>query len=55
MAKWIYEDYDEYGRYYYCSHCGSGIVVENEFGKWTPKKCSLCDAEMEGVSYGEDD
>lgn len=53
MAKWMFEDHDEYGRHYRCSSCGSGLVVKSGFGKWTPKKCGLCGAKMEGVDRGK--
>lgn len=37
MAKWEIDGYDEMGSYYYCPKCGYGIVVEEDYGDWTPK------------------
>ena len=49
MAKWILEGCDEMGSYYFCSKCGYGIVVEEDFGDWTPGECPNCKAGIEAV------
>lgn len=41
---WKWEDADEYGRYYKCTHCGYGIVVRYS-EEWTPPECPNCGAE----------
>lgn len=55
MAKWEIDGYDEMGSYYFCPKCGYGIVVEEDYGDWTPGECPNCKAKMKGVNYGEDD
>ena len=43
LLEWIFDDADEYGYTYKCSHCGSLILIKNKNSP-KPMECINCGA-----------